>query len=318
MAYLHQMQRLSDIATLMNKTNFKVHKAIMCSASSVIAAACDNDMKEKDSGVIEHDEYDTDTVERMIAYVYTQTYDVKKVSYLTEHIEDPHAGMTLPDVNDMLVAHARVFAIGDYYDIPKLKDLAVENFLEVSRVGWEVEGFIEVIKEVNKLTSTDHPELRNVLRLIAMEHITELTKKDDFMTQLAGLKDTQDFAADMLRVVVLHHDEERSRLNEDLKTANELAEQVTDRIKRLEDRLAAEIDRAASNGERADANASDARQAIHQLRSLILQLPLQCRNDHCNREFGKLQIEHKGNATPGSFYTDWWIKCAKCNCKLNK
>ncbi|KAK4910935.1 hypothetical protein LTR49_020461 [Elasticomyces elasticus] len=247
MAYVHQMQRLSDIATLMDNKkysdltischghNFKVHKAIMCSASSVIAAACDNDMKEKETGVIEHDEYDTDTVERMIAYVYTQTYDVEKALYLTEHTEDLHAGTTLPDVNEMLVAHARVFAIGDYYDMPKLKDLAVENFLEVSRVGWEVEGFIEVIKEVNKLTSTDHPELRNVLRLIAMEHITELTKKDDFMTQLAGLKEGQDFAADMLRVVVLHHDEERASLNEDLKTANELAEQVTDRIKRLED-----------------------------------------------------------------------------------
>lgn len=57
---------------------FKVQKSVLCSQSPVLAAACAIDMTERHTGVIEHKEFDSDTVELMVQFVYAGAYLVTK------------------------------------------------------------------------------------------------------------------------------------------------------------------------------------------------------------------------------------------------
>jgi len=57
---------------------FKVHKSILCSHSPVLTAACAIDMRERHTGVIEHKEFDSDTVELMVQFIYAGAYLVTK------------------------------------------------------------------------------------------------------------------------------------------------------------------------------------------------------------------------------------------------
>lgn len=57
---------------------FEIHKFFVCPRSKVLARMCEIDMREKHTGVIRHNEFDSDTVELMLRYVYTGEYDVMK------------------------------------------------------------------------------------------------------------------------------------------------------------------------------------------------------------------------------------------------
>ena len=95
MASVHQQSALNNIAKLMETPKYSdlilecqgrqwpVHKAIICSASKVLAGECDNPMREGQSGVMKHDEFGKDTVQRMISYIYKQTYEVEGEDQLT-------------------------------------------------------------------------------------------------------------------------------------------------------------------------------------------------------------------------------------------
>jgi hypothetical protein len=57
---------------------FEIHKFFVCPRSKVLARMCEIDMREKHTGVIRHNEFDSDTVELMLRYVYTGEYEVTK------------------------------------------------------------------------------------------------------------------------------------------------------------------------------------------------------------------------------------------------
>ncbi|KAK5702905.1 hypothetical protein LTR97_003851 [Elasticomyces elasticus] len=241
-------EKYSDLTIECDGRKFKVHRVVMCSASPVIAGACDNNMKEREEGVIEHNEYDADTVERMIQYVYTQTYDVDKAgpSGAAEDMVKPaFHDTTSADINDVLIAHARVFVIGDYYDLPGLKVLAVERFAEAATAVWKLEGFIDVIKE------------------IAVEHITELMQSDEFAGNLATMEGVQNFTVDLLRSLVHHHIGEVKVLKGGLQDALDLLDSGMENFKTL---------RVALTAEKARANGSEQRlQSYAQQLALLMQ-----------------------------------------------
>ncbi|KAK5730471.1 hypothetical protein LTR15_000408 [Elasticomyces elasticus] len=259
-------EKYSDLTIECDGRKFKVHRVVMCSASPVIAGACDNNMKEREEGVIEHNEYDADTVERMIQYVYTQTYDVDKAgpSGAAEDMVKPaFHDTTSADINDVLIAHARVFVIGDYYDLPGLKVLAVERFAEAATAVWKLEGFIDVIKEVYELTGPNHHEIREALRQIAVEHITELMQSDEFAGNLATMEGVQNFTVDLLRSLVHHHIGEVKVLKGGLQDALDLLDSGMENFKTL---------RVALTAEKARANGSEQRlQSYAQQLALLMQ-----------------------------------------------
>lgn len=231
MANIHQIGRLGDIAKLMDNQKysdltikcegqtFKVHKSIMCLASKKVAAACDSEMREGQTGVIEEALFDAPTVERMVSYIYKQSYTVawdtgsaqedhesvadelahdgegvivkwKDPEHHNEEASSPQERSK--NINSVLIAHARMYAIGEYYVLPLLQDLAIDNFVDAAGKAFNTRGFIDVIREVKEQCSQKHQTLWPRLREIALTHIDELVEDEDFMIQLAEYNDVQE------------------------------------------------------------------------------------------------------------------------------
>ncbi|EHK49218.1 hypothetical protein TRIATDRAFT_315549 [Trichoderma atroviride IMI 206040] len=65
----------SDLKLVCQGKEFKIHKLVACSQSSVIATALKGDFKEAQSGIITIEQFDAETVRRMVEYLYTGDYD---------------------------------------------------------------------------------------------------------------------------------------------------------------------------------------------------------------------------------------------------
>lgn len=90
-----------------------------------IAASCN--FGEIETASNEKSYFREDTVQRMLDYSYTQSY----------HLRDDI------DVSMRLTAHVRLYVAGDYYKIPTLKTLAVENFLGDAAVeSWKMNDLL--------------------------------------------------------------------------------------------------------------------------------------------------------------------------------
>jgi hypothetical protein len=183
-------EKYSDLTIKCRGREFKVHKAILCPQSEVISTQCDIDMRERRTGVIEHEEFDDDTMKRMIAFAYKKEYDTtRRPKYeLAEDVEDSiidmysltigdaptTGGVSLPqdDVDaptldenpaelstaDKCVIHARVYGLADYYDMPELRDHAYNCFVGVTNhelADADLKGFDNVAREVCKTTMRD-------------------------------------------------------------------------------------------------------------------------------------------------------------------
>jgi hypothetical protein len=72
---------------------FGVHKSVLCSKSFVLAKMCGIDMSEKHTGIIEHKEFDSDTVELMVQYAYTKIYLVTKRPARLSLLEKEHGSV---------------------------------------------------------------------------------------------------------------------------------------------------------------------------------------------------------------------------------
>jgi len=296
----------------------------MCSASTVIAAECDHKMQEADSGIIEHTEFDPDTVERMISYVYKQTYDLPGDLELSIPVlprkmaggQDEEPTQSLEGINAKLVAHARVYGIGDFYDLPTLKLFARNKFVNAAGKDWSLGGFIEVVKAVHLCTGTTDRALREALRFVAMDHAEQLAEDDTFMTDLAELEDVQDFAADMLRQLVRHHTvssilraHEVTDLIEAQKELNFKLEALQEDYARKEEHMQSRIDKLAKEKAHSE-------QTTQTLIDALEDLPSECTSKRCDREFGALRFEQKGHSTYGPGMGDWAVRCKKCNARL--
>jgi hypothetical protein len=189
---LLESEEYSDLTIVCQRRQFKVHKAILCPQSDVISKLCDIDMLEKRTGLIEHEEFDADTVERMINFAYKKKYNATRrpryepAQEVEESIADMDSlaiedttttgGVALPQEDadattpnattldeepaelstaDKGVIHARVHGLAEYYDMPELRDHAYSQFMSVADHELEdsdLEGFDKVAREVCKTT----------------------------------------------------------------------------------------------------------------------------------------------------------------------
>jgi hypothetical protein len=180
-------EKYSDLTILCHGREFKVHKAILCPQSEVFSKICDTDMQEKRTGTIEHEEFDDDTMQRMIEFAYGKEYSVTcRPKYVLDEDVEASAtsigslaieaapatgGVTLwrddgamavidkgpveLSIADKLVIHARVYGLADYYDMPELRDYAYHCFMDIANAGLEdvdLEGFDNVVREVCRTT----------------------------------------------------------------------------------------------------------------------------------------------------------------------
>ncbi|WEW59485.1 hypothetical protein PRK78_004959 [Emydomyces testavorans] len=84
----------SDLKIVCNGEVFKVHKAIVCPQSPVIAAAVNGEFQEATTGIITSDAFDIKTVRRMIEFMYMQKY-----SRDVEEEVDHQPGINIAEAN---------------------------------------------------------------------------------------------------------------------------------------------------------------------------------------------------------------------------
>lgn len=348
---LMENSRYSDLAIVCEGKRFNVHKNIMCSASRTIAAICDNGMEEAQTGIIRHKEFDVDTVERMIEYVYKRRYELPddlSMIVITsldsdEHDVDGHgnpsdpkqsitsvadqncteqsesaetkmddrmqgncpkSSLEMSGANAKLIAHARMYAIGQYYDIPALREFAEEQF--DAETGWQMEGFVEAIKEIRRLTFPGNPVLRSALCRKAVTHIDELAEDESFMAELADRDGVQEFTADLLKCVVVQNAEEKH-------AQQKLRDADLSKFRNLEGELRDSQADTVSVTEKL----SHTKELMHNLVEILENMPDQCRNPRCGKTFDRLMFEQKGSKY-GSNTGSWVVKCERCGCDLCK
>ncbi|KAM0512996.1 hypothetical protein ACHAPE_008356 [Trichoderma viride] len=75
--FIHLMRsgQYSDVTLVCQGKEFQIHKLVVCSQSPVIAAALKGEFMEAQSGVINIEIFDAETVRRMVEYLYTKDYD---------------------------------------------------------------------------------------------------------------------------------------------------------------------------------------------------------------------------------------------------
>ncbi|KAK5108805.1 hypothetical protein LTR62_007779 [Meristemomyces frigidus] len=355
--------KYSDLFIECKGRSFKVHKAFVCSQSEVLARECDPGMVEGKTGVIKHDEFDADTVCRMLSYMYLGKYSVGKsgtVMRTTVHtVRDAYgdaqamlkfqdekvdegddctaasddkstgtfeAGSSAlqtitfaTDLNECLIAHTHVWRIADYYDIPKLRKLAEEKFeQDATNYPMVTTRFIDVVEEVHKCPKSEHCGLHGKLREAAMKNIDKLVQDDDFMSELAHSKDARGFAAEMLRAMVIHYNDKVAELGTVADTnaaALATAQSEIQELKKLVRKRETEV---ASNAQDADRAWEKAKRIVEDVQTSIKCLPVECRNVKCEKKFDAVYFVGKGQPERNGLFSDWWIKCERCSCRLNK
>ncbi|KAH8670530.1 hypothetical protein BGZ61DRAFT_107493 [Ilyonectria robusta] len=77
LARLLDTGEFSDFVLLCQGKEFRLHKAIVCPQSSVMKAALDGGFQEAQTGTLKADSFDISTVQRMVKFLYSGSYDVK-------------------------------------------------------------------------------------------------------------------------------------------------------------------------------------------------------------------------------------------------
>lgn len=172
-----------------NGDEHKVHRVILCSQSEFFRRACNPktgfkvhikyEKKRRDSrnnsptmsspspqealtGVIELRHDDPDTVRSMLEFCYTFTYTCRK--------SDP------PE--DRMVFHVHMYAVGEIYDIPGLKKLAVQNFEK--EVNHSFPRFPAAVRAIYETTPQSDRGLRDVVLRVCAANAKELMSKPQF------------------------------------------------------------------------------------------------------------------------------------------
>ncbi|EHK24280.1 uncharacterized protein TRIVIDRAFT_54366 [Trichoderma virens Gv29-8] len=167
--------QFSDLTLVCQGKEFKIHKVVACPQSPVFSAAVSGEFKESQTGVIEIELFDSETVRRMVEFLYTGNYDCNQPQ----------------EQNTDTLTHVRVNAIADYYGIHRLTLLANQKIQQVYQDKWNAKAFLASTREA--LDNTGDKKLHSVMALLAAQHLEELMASSK-MADLVG-----DFAAEVLR-----------------------------------------------------------------------------------------------------------------------
>ncbi|KAL7792146.1 hypothetical protein V8C37DRAFT_380910 [Trichoderma ceciliae] len=290
--------QFSDLTLVCQGQDFKIHKLVACPQSPVFAAAVKGEFKEAQTGVIHIELFDSETVRRMVEFLYTGNYDnqsqeqSKAVTAAPRGVKSQHEDSSAPKATganppvatlvpaeDML-HHVRVNAIADYYGIQGLTLLANQKIQEAYQSKWDATAFLGLAKEA--LSVTGDKSLHRMMALLTAQNMRELLGSD----QLSGL--IGDFAVEVLRYHA-HMVEAAER---------EQSQNVVQQQRDLEARCQA-----------AEARASRVIENINKLVTTMCERD-HCRNGACGEDFG-CYIERNGEDTESAYI----LRCSWCRCR---
>ncbi|OAA64237.1 BTB/POZ fold protein [Niveomyces insectorum RCEF 264] len=279
MAQLLDSGEYSDLTLECHGQTFKVHKAIVCAQSPVIAAALRGDFEEARTGTVKIEAFNAETAERMVKFMYGVEYEIDSAEESTAFL-----GERTQDVAQPLLAHIQVNAAADYYNLPKLGKLANEKIKHLLQTTWSAQGFLDAAKEAFSLTGDT--ALFKLLASTAAIHLEEIIDMESF----AELDLPNDFTLQILRSCVgklktfknLQH--AQSQLETDLNHERSWRESEAERAGKAMD------------------NINECLQTLYMTKS--------CRNGNCTATF-PCYIEAHGSA----YLPSYTLRCARCRCR---
>ena len=146
------------------------------------------------TGVIEIVDISYLELNKMVQFFYSMSYD-DDIPELTER-------ETLSLIS-LLQLHARMFALGDRYDIPGLRDVAVKKYSSRCAVSWEPLEFIESLCDVYERTPSSIRHLRNAACILMRKKLSRML--DDKAVAAAYKKvliEVPEFTKDILGIYV--------------------------------------------------------------------------------------------------------------------
>ncbi|EGC44075.1 conserved hypothetical protein [Histoplasma capsulatum var. duboisii H88] len=272
--------KYSDLVLECQGKQFRVHRAIVCGHSPVLAAACDSDFKEAVTNTIQITGFDVETAKQMVNFMYTGDYDEDVEGGQStipsdgeSHTDEPQS----PRMDQLLSHHIQINTIADYYDVAKLRELSNSRIQEILTTSWSPHGFGTAIEEA--LRSTGDKKLHEILAESAAARIETLVDANENIT-------SEDFAQSVIcKVVDLY-----KKANEELKQQLQL--------------LGNKLSIAQSDIETAVRVKKDFDNCIQ-----LLQQTKYCRNINCDADFS-CYFEDTGHWNNVHI-----LRCSKCQCR---
>jgi len=305
---LMSSQKYTDLTLSCQGQEFKVHRAIVCTQSPVLAAACDDGFMETTSKIINLDSFDVDTVKQMIRFMYTHNYydnmqagandiSVYETDSRSEaELQFQDLGLqtnvhqtTLqiaPEIKwevvrtttlKSLLFHVKMNAIADYYDIPELRHEANTKARSILNTSWYPRDFPVIIREV--FNSTGDKELHDIISDVMAAHIYELIGLDE---DIAPLGVISEFAGSVLRKIAVGNESSKQMLMQ--------------RVKNLESKL----HETKQLAQRQMSKAKDLENGTERFSQLLKQTT-RCRN--CSTNFGCYMESYDV------------LRCSECLCR---
>lgn len=252
-AALRTSSKYSDLEIRCDGRVFKVHRTIVCTASSVLAKECDGSFKESATGVIEHKTFSALTLDMMLQFMYTRTYahpvadtgtttsiDVEhsvqssnnttardaaatEDAAASEDAEGPgnetasQLAELWPDPKTRLIlAHIDVYAIADYYDMPALGTHAIQKISSCLDTTEDTD-FIHVVLATYKSTAARDDRLRQRIVHETVARAKFLFQDEHFMATISEDYELRHFSVDVLPI--LHEAAESSEAQKEYKSA---------------------------------------------------------------------------------------------------
>jgi hypothetical protein len=173
------------------------------------------------TGTIDLEDDDPSMVAKMIDFLYKTRYDDDR-TVEEEDLDDmadqettsklglPSTEAQISTVSDVvshsrnavtgpLVTNAKLYILGDKYDIPSLKEVAARKYKDVVKDRWESNAFAESVSLIWEGIIQEEDALKEIMADVAHGHMGQLLGRVEFVSVL---RSNADIAVDFLRAVV--------------------------------------------------------------------------------------------------------------------
>ncbi|KAK4194182.1 hypothetical protein QBC40DRAFT_311651 [Triangularia verruculosa] len=176
---LYSSGEYSDLVISCGGKDYHVHRAIVCTQSEFFSTACRASFKAK--GKIPLPDDDPRLVHIMVHYLYHFDYDVQ-LQYGRSHFDGLKTDGDETNVNEpigeVLLTHAKVYALAEKYLIRGLKAVALRQFKAAATVSLNINDFLLAMLEVYTTTIEDDRGLRDIVVETLYKHSQWLDKEE--------------------------------------------------------------------------------------------------------------------------------------------
>lgn len=322
----------SDLKLVCQGKEFRIHKLVACSQSSVIATALKGEFKEAQSGIITIEQFDAETVRRMVEYLYTGDYDqieAKSKAATTVAVTTPTTAASITPstvfsttpsttpcsassiaptitssttpallVSNGTLQHVQVNAIADYYEVQGLAQLANRKIQQTYLTSWDLDAFVASAKAA--INDSGDKSLHNMMALFTAQKLKELLKSGH-LPSLVG-----DFAASVL---AYHAHLLEASQREQSQAAVQQQQQAQQQQAQAHVALQQQYNDLLVERQAAEARATRVIENVGKLVSLSNHQEC-CRSISCGEDFGSY-IEATGDPAEPTYI----LRCSWCHCK---